>query len=425
MIHRPCLIACCLALGLQGPDGFAQVGTDQVDGRQKTDRIESKGAITKADVTSAENDKPEQGAANFTPPSIPAIDQAMQGFIENDRISGAVTLVAHQGRVVHLSGVGMRDRDAQEPMKPWTRFSIASMTKPITATAVMILQEQGKLRVTDEVAKYIPEFAEVTLRDGKSPSRGLTLRDLLTHTSGLSGNQVFSGSLEDHVKELTGRPLAFDPGTRWQYGPGISVAGRIVEIVSQQPFQTFLQERIFDPLEMENTSFYPDEKKQRMLARLYKPGPDGKSLVVAENHITDFQPENGPNPSGGLVSTARDLFKFYQMVLNRGQYRGKRILSKESVEAMTSLSTGDLETGFTPGNGWGLGWCLVREPQGVTEMLSPGTFGHGGAFGTQGWVDPATKTIYVLLIQRTQMGNSDASSVRQTFQQVASDSILP
>lgn len=358
-------------------------------------------------------------------PKIEAIDKAMQEFVDQGVISGAVTLVGHRGKVIHLGAVGLRELEGEKAMHPRTGFSIASMTKPITATAVMILQDEGKLSVDDPLSKYLPEFADVKFQDGRSPSRELTIRDAITHTSGIVGEQVFRGSLEDHVNELAKRPLGFEPGSKWQYSPGLSVAGRIVEVVSGQPFQQFLQERIFEPLEMTHTTFYPDAKQQSQMAKIYQPGEGGQSLAVAENFITDFQPANGPNPSGGLVSTARDLFRFYQMVLGNGQFRKQRILSADAVRQMTSPQTGELQTGFTPGNCWGLGWCLVREPQGVTEMLSPGTFGHGGAFGTQGWVDPKTETVYVLLIQRTKMGNSDGSDLRKTFQQLAADAIEP
>jgi CubicO group peptidase (beta-lactamase class C family) len=358
-----------------------------------------------------------------TTPKIEAIDQAMQRFVDDGQISGAVTLVAHQGKIKHMGAVGFSDLESQTPMKPSTLFSIASMSKPFTATAVMLLSEQGKLSVDDPVSKYLPEFANMKLKDGSAPSREVTIRDVLTHTSGLTGNQVFTGSLADHVSELATRPLEFEPGTRWQYSPGLAVAGRVVEVASGQPFEVFLQERIFAPLEMTHTSFHPDEKKLNGMAKIYMPSEDGKSLVVAPNQITDFKPENGPNPSGGLASNARDLYRFYQMLLGEGQFHKQRILSAESVATMTSPQTGDLQTGFTNGNCWGLGWCIVREPQGVSEMLSPGTFGHGGAFGTQGWVDPKNEAIFVLLIQRSKLPNSDDSEIRKAFQQTAVDAL--
>ena len=358
-----------------------------------------------------------------SPPVIESINAAMKRFVDDKKIAGAVTLVGHQGKVIHLGAVGQTNIESNKPMKPFSLFSIASMTKPVTATALMILQDEGKLNVNDKVSKYIPEFANVKLGDGSEPAREITIRDCVTHTSGLAGKQTFAGSLKDSVDELATQPLAFEPGSKWKYSPGLNVAGRIVEIVAEQPLQDFMKERIFDPLEMKNTTFFPSEKQIRRIATIYQPSDDKQSLVPAENRIADPNTVKGPNPSGGLVSTAREMFRFYQMVLNDGKFRKKRLVSQDAVASMTSPQTGDHETGFTPGNCWGLGWCIVREPQGVTEMLSPGTFGHGGAFGTQGWVDPETKTIYILMIQRTKMGNSDASDVRKSFQQAAVDAI--
>jgi CubicO group peptidase (beta-lactamase class C family) len=365
----------------------------------------------------------QEAVARKPAPSVAAIDAAMQEFVQQGEISGAVTLVAHDGKLVHFGAAGLANIESGTAMKKGTLFSIASMTKPITATGLMILQDEGKLSVDDKVSKYLPAFANVKLKNGESPRREMTIRDTVTHTAGLAGEQVFAGSLEEAVNEIAQRPLAFEPGTKWQYSPGLNVAGRIIEIVSQQPLEQFVKERIFDPLGMNNTTFFPDEQQQQMIATIYGPGDDKKSLVASENRITNPSKVQAPNPSGGLFSTARDMFRFYQMVLNGGEFRGKRVLSEKAVEQMTSPQTGELETGFTPGNCWGLGWCIVREPQDATGMLAPGTYGHGGAFGTQGWVDPETRTIYVLMIQRTQMGNSDASDIRRTFQQLASDAL--
>ena len=170
---------------------------------------------------------------------------------------------------------------------------------------------------------------------------------------------------------------------------------------------------------MTDTTFHPTPKQQQRLAKLYQPGQNGQPFALASHWLVDFSEAHSPNPSGGLFSTAKDLFRFYQMVLNGGELDGKRILSEQAVKQMTSVQTGEIKTGFTPGNGWGLGWCVVREPQGVTANLSPGTFGHGGAFGTQGWVDPQRNMIFVLLIQRTKFGNSDGSNIRAAFQETA------
>ena len=287
----------------------------------------------------------------------------------------------------------------------------------------MILQDEGKLSVDDKISKYLPEFKNVKLKDGSDPEREITIRDAITHTSGLAGNQVFASSLKDSVAQLAKKPLSFQPGKKWQYSPGLNVAGRIVEIVAEKPFEVFVQERIFAPLKMNNTTFFPNEKQQPRIAGLYRLD-EKKALAEVDNRIVDPSRVKSPNPSGGLFSTARDMYRFYQMILSGGQLRkGDRIVSREAVKQMTSPQTGELITGFTPGNCWGLGWCIVRQPQGVTEALSSGTYGHGGAFGTQGWVDPETKTIYVLMIQRTDLPNSDASEIRKIFHKSASEAL--
>ena len=352
-------------------------------------------------------------------PNIDAIDSAMSDFVKNSKAAGVITLLGQNGKVVHIGSVGFANIKSNKAMRPNALFSVASMTKPIVATAIMMLDEEGKLSIDDKVSKHIPAFAKAILENGEKPHREITIRDAITHTSGLAGSQSFPGTLSESIDELSTRPLAFHPGEKWQYSPGLNVAGRIIEIVSGKSLQAFLQDRLLTPLGMKNTTFEPNKNQLKRLATLYAPGEDKESLVPVDNRIVNLANVKGANPSGGLVSNARDLFRFYQMILNEGRFRGKRLLSQESVESMTTPKIGDLKTVFTPGNTWGLGWCIVREPQGVTQMLSPGSFGHGGAFGTQGWIDPEHRTIYVLLIQRTRFGNSDASEIRKQFQQVA------
>lgn len=350
------------------------------------------------------------------------IPKAMLGFVENHQISGAVTLVAKDGRVAHLEAVGLADVEGNRPMQEDSMFCIASMTKPVTATALMILEDEGRLALSDPVSKYIPAFEKVKL-GGKPPARPITLFDLVTHTSGLGGSQQNQGTLAETVDALAERPLQFEPGTKWQYSPGVTVCGRVVEVVAGMPFDEFLAERIFRPLGMKDTTFRPTPEQAKRVATLYQPGKDGQSIQRAEHWLNEISEDRSPNPSGGLFSTAADMARFYQMILNGGELDGQRILSDAAVREMTCVRTGDLTTGFTPGNGWGLGWCIVREPQEVTAMLSPGTFGHGGAFGTQGWVDPQRKMIFVLMIQRTGFGNSDGADIRGTFQQLAVDAL--
>jgi CubicO group peptidase (beta-lactamase class C family) len=364
------------------------------------------------------DDKTEQGLAKIAP--------RMREFVEAKQISGAVTLVAHNGKIVHLEAVGEADINAHRPMTKETLFGVASMTKPITATGVMILQDDKKLSIDDPVSKYIPQFKDARLGEGR-PQREITIRDCLTHTSGLSGDQAVVESLEKTAEELAKRPLKFEPGTKWEYSPGLNVCGRVVEVVSGQSFEDFLATRIFKPLQMTSSTFDLTPERKKTLALLYKPGEDKQSIVAVD---PQFSPSLTPGagtpsygPSGGLYSTAADMARFYQMVLNGGALDGARILSKEAAHQMTTIHTGELEVGFTPGNGWGLGFCIVREPQGVTKMLSPGTFGHGGAWGTQGWVDPQRDTIFVLMIQRKDFGNGDGSDVRGAFQQLAADAL--
>ena len=354
--------------------------------------------------------------------TLAQIPQRMREFVARKQTAGAVTLVARRGRIVHLEAVGQADVEHQTPIEKDTIFAIASMTKPITATAVMILQDEGKLSVDDPASKYVPALADVALPTGP-PKRPITIRDLITHTSGIGGSQRNQGSLDETVARLAEEPLRFEPGAKWQYSPGLTVCGRIVEVAAGQPFDRFLHERIFRPLGMVDTTFFPNAQQQKRLARIYQPSDDEKSIVPTEHWLSELGPHRTPNPSGGLFSTAADMARFYQMILDGGRFAGRRIVSEAAVREMTRVQTGELTTGFTDGNGWGLGWCIVREPQGVTAMLSPGTFGHGGAFGTQGWVDPTREMIFVLMIQRTGFGNGDASDLRRTLQQLAVDAV--
>jgi CubicO group peptidase (beta-lactamase class C family) len=366
-------------------------------------------------------DRPTEGSAASS--VLPRLEPALQKFIDDHEISGAVTLVSCADKFTEITAIGEADVETHRPMRPDTLFAIASMTKPITATALMILWDAGKLSLDDPVEKYLPEFKEAALASGP-PQRTITIRDLLTHTAGLHGEQRNEGTLAESVVKFAHRPLAYEPGTKWQYSPAISVCGRIVEVVAGQPYDAFLAARIFGPLQMKDTSFMPSAEQQKRIAQLYERDKDSQTLKPAKHWITDLAlPNRSPNPSGGLFSTAPDLLRFYRMILNRGELDGQRIVSPEAVAEMTRLQTGDLTTGFTPGNGWGLGWCVVRQPQGVSEVLSPGSFGHGGAFGTQAWLDPKREAIYVLLIQRVGLPNSDGSPIRAEFQKIAGEAV--
>ncbi len=370
-------------------------------------------------------------------PAAKPIRESMQAFVKDGSLSGAVTLFYHDGKVVSEEAVGLRDIASQSPMSKDSLFWIASMTKPMTALAVMMLQDEGKLSIDDPVMKHLPEFKGQMLLKEKTqdhtvlvkPARPITIKDLLTHTSGLVSNSPLDGNaldvltLKEAVITYALSPLQFEPGSKWSYcNPGINTLGRIIEVVSGQDYAKFMHTRLFHPLGMHDTTFWPNKQQLTRLATSYKPSADGKGLEPTTiRYLTEpyTSKKRSPLAAGGLFSTASDLLKFYTMVLNGGESGGKRYISEASLKQMTTNQTGDLKASFTDGMGMGLGFHIVRQPTGVTAMLSPGTFGHGGAHGTQGWIDPVTKSIYILLIQRAGLKNGDASPMRQAFQETA------
>jgi len=357
-------------------------------------------------------------------PILPAVRAAMQKCTDDREVAGSVTLVGSDNGVVHLDAVGKADLAANRQMSSDDLFWIASMTKPVTGAAVMMMQDEGKLQVDDLVEKYIPEFADLKTADGE-PAK-LTIRHLLTHTSGLAemsgqGSRAVK-TLAEAIPFYVNRPVAFKPGSKWVYcQSGINSAARVVEVVSGKTFDKFCDERIFGPLGMKDTTFYPTKEQLARLAQPYARNKDG-ALEAAPLRMLGgpvSSRERMPMANGGLFSTAADYYRFCKLLLDGGQFGGKTVLKPESVRQMTIVQSGDVKTGFTPGNGWGLGVCVVREPQGVSAMLSPGTFGHGGAFGTQAWVDPKLRRIYILMVQRANFPNSDDSPVRLAFQKAA------
>ncbi|MBI3878677.1 MAG: beta-lactamase family protein [Verrucomicrobia bacterium] len=370
-------------------------------------------------------------------PQLAAIPAAVQKFVDNETVAGAVTLVARNGEVMSVAAVGFVDLAAKKPMREDNLFWIASMTKPMTAVAVLMLQDEGKLSVNDPVEKYLPEFKGQMLLAARTngqvilkKTRPITLHDLLTHTSGLNAEAPEVGrdlTLAERTLAYALQPLQFEPGSKWQYSnPGINTLGRIVEVVAQQPYAEFMEKRILKPLGMKDTTFWPTASQARRIAKSYAPGENNKGL--AETNIFFVRGELGDHhrtalPAGGLFSTARDVAKFYQMMLNGGAANGKIYLKPETAKLMTTTQSGDIKTGFTEGMSWGLGFQVVKEPTGVTAMLSPGTFGHGGAYGTQSWGDPKAQTIYILMIQRAKMQNGDASGIRQAFQEAAAATV--
>ena len=367
---------------------------------------------------------------------LPGIGAAMQEMIAKNEVAGAVTAVVTKDRLLHLETTGLADVAANRPMKSDTLFWIASMTKPITGVAILMLQDEGKLTVADPVAKYLPEFANLKTPSGKPAN--LTITQILTHTSGLGeapGPAAQKArTLADLVPLWLAAPMQYEPGERWRYTQsGINAASRIVEVVSGMTFDAFTQKRIFDPLGMKDTTFYPSAEQRARLATAYAKNKESGALEAVPPRA-DFGPrDRPPQGNGGLYSTAPDYARFARMLLNGGTLDGRRYLSAATLKLLATPQTGDLPTGFfqndTYGNrgtnyGWGIGTCVLRTPHdGVAEMLSPGTFGHGGAWGTQAWMDPVKGVGYVLMVQRSNFPNSDASDVRRSFQQAAATAL--
>lgn len=365
------------------------------------------------------------------------IAASQETFVKDGQLSGAVTLVWKDGTLVSHEAVGFQDLETKTPMQKDSLFWIASMTKPITALGIMMLADEGKLSIDDPVEKHLPEFKGQLLLKEKTeaqtllvkPARAITIKDLLTHTSGLVGNSPLDGdaidvlTLKEAVITYALSPLQFEPGSKWSYcNPGINTLGRIIEVVSGEEYARFLEKRLFKPLRMKDTTFWPSKSDLKKLATSYKPTADGKGLEVAQiKYLTPpySNKKRTPLAAGGLFSTAEDLLKLYQMILNQGEVDRKRYVSAESLALMTQNHTGELKAGFTEGMGMGLGFQIVVTPTGATSTLSPGTYGHGGAHGTQGWIDPVKKTIHILLIQRAGLKNGDASPMRQAFHEAA------
>ena len=367
--------------------------------------------------------------SGLDPERLARIPIRMKAFVDKGEIPGTVTLVARHGQIAHLEAAGYQDIEGRKPMRTDSIFQVMSMTKPVTGVAVMMLAEEGRLSINDPVEKYIPEFRNQMVRDGgqmRRPARPITIRDLMSHTSGMSGPhaplndlyQKMDRTLAEVVPAFAKSPLEFEPGTRWLYSnTGIATLGRIVEVISDRPFEQFIADRIFTPLGMKDSFIFPPADKTSRIAVVYT-FRDGKLERAGATSLggdsTQFRKgAKYAAPEFGLYSTASDLFAFYQMMLNNGTYNGRRLLSKAAVDVMTTNHTGDIKAGHLPGTVFGLTWEVVRDPIGTVTLLSPGSFGHGGAFGTHGWIDRQKDLVGVFMVQRS--GND----ARNAFFQLA------
>lgn len=344
------------------------------------------------------------------PPRSPIsqIQSAMETEIAAQHAAGVVTLVMKDGKIIHHAATGSADLDKKIPMAVDSVFWVASMTKSVSATTVMTLVDEGKLSLDEPASKWLPELGKVKLDNGNPPARPITLRDLMSHTSGLAfpPRKATDGahSLKSYTMELVKAPLAFEPGSSYEYGFGITVAGHIAEIVSGKAFDALVRERILSPLTMNDTSFHPEDRLRERIAKTYKTDDDGHRLVRTNNPFvtSDAGDRRMTEPSGGLFSTAQDMAKFYQTILDGGVYKGKRVVSEASISEMTHPHPASGKVAY------GLGWQCSPIPG-----FSIKAFGHGGAFATHGWIDPEQKLVAVFMVQNVMVKGS--ADIRNAF----------
>ncbi len=338
---------------------------------------------------------------------LAAIHPAMEAAVKAKEAAGIVTLVLEKGKIVYQDAAGLADISKGRAMEKDALFWIASMTKSINATAVMVLVDEGKLSLDEPASKWLPELAKVKLADGSAPEKPITLRMLLSHTAGIAFPRRTPSdgaiSLKAYVASLLKTPLAFQPGSAYEYGFGPTVSGRIIELVSGMKYDAFLQAKIFAPLGMKDTMFNPDDAHRARIARTYKMDDEAHELVPGYNPFvtSDASVTHMTEPAGGLFSTAADMGRFYAMIANGGELDGVRILSEKSVKDMTTPVT----AGGKPLN-YACGWQVNTETQRVNSQMPVGSFGHGGAFATNGCIDPKSGIVTVFLVQNVLVPNS-------------------
>jgi CubicO group peptidase (beta-lactamase class C family) len=367
------------------------------------------------------------------------LDTAARGFVERGEIAGAVVLLARRGRVAHFEAYGQMDRESGRAMRKDAIFRICSMSKPITSVAAMVLFDEGRFLLDDPVSKWLPEFKDtpVTVPAAKGAAkprelvrlaRPITIRDLLTHTSGISYRFIGDPAVADlyakagitdglaeteldlaeNVRRIAAQPLLHQPGERWSYGLNTDVLGRVVEVVSGSTLREFLNARILSPLGMRDTDFFLPEEKVERLASVYRTDRGGRleklpegPLVEEHTVFSSTYPYRGPrryqSGGAGLVSTAADYARFAHMLLNGGELDGQRVLSRKTVELMTAEHVAVVEEGSV--FGFGLGLSVARDPGKTGAIQSEGSWGWGGFYTTQFWIDPREKLVGVILTQ--------------------------
>ena len=362
---------------------------------------------------------------------------ALQAYVDEDRLAGAVAIVARRGKIAYMEAVGYRDKESGAPMTTDAIFRIASQTKALASVGVMLLQEEGRLLITDPVGKYLPEFMETTVAEPNGSGgynvvpakRSITIRDLLTHTAGISyGNGPAADkwaeagitgwyfadrdeTVGDVMARLAELPLDGHPGEAWIYGYNTDILGAMIEKISGQTLGAFLGERLFGPLGMDDTHFFLPAGKVGRLATVYSATDSGgierapdPGHMVGQGAYVDG-PRKSFSAGAGLVSTAADYARFLQMMLNGGELDGVRVLSRKTVESMTVGHTGDIP--FRPGQSFGLGFSVVEDPAALGLPASVGEFAWGGAYHSTYWVDPAEEMVVAYMTQIIPAGDID------------------
>ena len=376
-------------------------------------------------------------AAGLSEARLREATELLNRYVAEQRIAGAVAAIARHGRLGYFASAGVQDLQTRRPMTERSLFRIYSMTRPITAVAVMMLHDEGRFNLDDPVAKFIPQFDDVVVggaqgTPARKPARPMTVRDLLLHTSGLNARtseiyqreQVRSRTItmSQFIANLVRVPLMEDPGTRYRYSEGTTVLGRLVEVWSGKPFEVFLDERIFRPLRMADTMFWaatPDQRSR--LTTVYGPAPGG-GLVPVETEVLPFT-ERPTLIEGavGLLSTVPDYLRFAQMLLNKGELDGVRLLSAKTVEAMTANGLPDAVQATRGGSlGWGLANVQVVLSATADETASAGEYGWDGTAGTIFWNDPVKQTVTLLM---TQSSPSNPDQIRQRFKALVRQAI--
>jgi CubicO group peptidase (beta-lactamase class C family) len=351
-------------------------------------------------------------SAGFSPAGVAALNREMHGLVDQQKLAGVVTLLARKGKVVNLDAYGRKDASKPDPMDADAIFRIASMTKPITGVAMMQLYEQGKWKLDDPVAKFVPEFRDLKVRvkDGApvAQASAMTMAQLMSHTAGFGTNGDYekdnlgATDLQGMVDKLAKLPLYSQPGTDWSYGPCVNIQGYIVQKLSGLDLADYMQAHIFTPLKMPDTQFWVVPSKASRVVAIHTYDAAGK-IVPTESRIATAKPRFLAG-SGGLYSTAEDYWRFCQALLNGGQLEGARVLKPETVKLMRQdvLRPGvgiDLYGPVQKGLGFGMDFAVHKRPaeSGLPHGLD--SFWWGGAFGTWFWIDPTNDVVFVGMIQ--------------------------